>query len=124
MGDKLKEVKDVLVLIVDGISAAQSALSDGHIGIEDIGKAVTLFPDILEAIKGCTDIPAELASMQESDAQELVTFIETKFSLGGKGQAVTDAALKAAYAVWKLVQAIQAPAAPAAAPAPAAPPSA
>lgn len=124
MGDKLKEVKDVLVLIVDGIQAGQAALADGHIGLEDIPKAVTLFPDILEAIKGCTDVPAELAAMTEADSQDLVAFIESKFSLGGKGKDVTDAALKAAYAVWKLVQAIQAPAAPAAAPAPAAPPSA
>lgn len=108
MADKMKDLKELLNLILDGVAAGIKATSDGKIAIEDAALLLTLIPDLVPAVEGIGNIPAEVASMTEEDAANVVAFVSAKLSLNDDhAKKIVDASLKAAVAAYSLVKAIK-----------------
>lgn len=90
----IQETKDV---VYAGLKIGE-AISDG-VQIEDIG-ALTALP---AAISGITDVPAELADMDEVEAEELKQFVKDNFDIpDDKLEEFIEEAVATAVQVYKL----------------------
>jgi hypothetical protein len=124
----VKELKEMIDLALAGVDVGIKASADGKVDVQDLSLLLSLIPLAGPAIDGVGEIPAELSDLSADEAAEVVAHIMAKLSLGnGKAIRVAEKALKAALAVYMLVQEVKAPeevAAPVEAPAPEAAPQA
>jgi hypothetical protein len=96
----IKELKDV---VYAGLKIGE-ALSDG-IGIEDIG-ALTSLP---AAIAGISDVPAEIADLDEAEAEELKQYVKDNFDIpDDKLEAFIEQAVETVVKIYALYLAFKA----------------
>lgn len=98
MSEKLgiKELKDVVAFGLD----VGEALSDG-VGIEDVS---ALF-GIADAIAGISEVPAELADLDEAEAEELKKFVAEEFDLpDDRLEEFIEAAISAVIGLYGVYQ--------------------
>lgn len=107
MEDKLKETKEMLDLVLDGVSIGVDATKDGKIALDDAALLLRLIPSLGPAIQDAGKIPAELAALQEADAAALVSHVMGKLAIeDAHAREVIDASLKAVAAVAVLVKVV------------------
>lgn len=109
MNDKLKDLKELLDLVLDGVSVAVDAEKDGKLDISDAALLLKLIPDVGPAFADIGNVPAELAAMSAEDAAEIVTYVMGKLAIADdKARKVIDAALKLAAAGYGMYAALKA----------------
>jgi len=90
----IEELKDVLAFGID----VGEALSDG-IGIEDIS---ALF-GLPEAIAGISNVPAEIADLDEAERKELKEYVSTEFDIpDDKLEAVIEQSISVVVDLYNL----------------------
>lgn len=120
MSDADKDVVAVVDLILDGVGVVISAEADGKITLTDLPLLMKLIPDLGPAFSNLSLIPSELSHLSQDDAGALVAHVIEKLAVtDARARDIIDASLKAAVAVYALVNAIREPSAPAPTPAPA-----
>ncbi len=74
----IAQLKDVVVLTVHGFNTAKA---DGHIGLEDLPLVFKLVPDLVAAIDGAGEIPAEVTDLQDDELDELAALVVAELSI-------------------------------------------
>ncbi len=77
----VSELKDLLAFVLALLAASFDALADGKIGISDALRFLSALRKIGPALKGLTEIRAELADLTEAEKQELVAYIAGEFNI-------------------------------------------
>lgn len=105
----VKEIRDVLDLIVDGVKVGVEIGKDGKFTADDVTTLFRLIPALGPAFDNIKGIPAELKDMDPSEAAELVAHVATRLSLeNAKAQAIVEKSLKIAVAIYDLIVTIKA----------------
>ena len=76
----IEETKDVFDLGFAIVHALKLSLADG-INIKDIGNLLLIFPAVGPAIAGIGSVPSEIADLDATEAQELLTHAAGKLGL-------------------------------------------
>lgn len=107
--NKTDALKNLLNLVLEGISVGVEANKDGKIGWSDLALLGKLVDDVGPAISTLGEIPTELSQLDSADAAELVSHVMLKLMIDDvKARAVIEKSLKLAVAGYDLVKAIQA----------------
>lgn len=77
----IEQTRDVVKAIVTAFHRYDVASSDGDVSWLEWAGFVQLTPDIWKAIKNASEIPAELADFDESEADELIEEIAGELNL-------------------------------------------
>jgi hypothetical protein len=105
----IKETKEAVDLVLAVAKIVVEATKDGKVDAQDLGLLIALIPVVQPAVEGANQIAAELKDLEVAEATELAAHVAAKLALPTeKAQAVAQAALKAAVAVFALVKAIKA----------------
>jgi hypothetical protein len=104
---EVKEIKDVLKLVLSGYKVYGLSMADGKIGFEDIGNLMVMIPHIQPAFDGVDQIPAEFKDMDAAEAQELTDYVKSELNVeDSKVGRIIDSALSLVIAGYKLYLAI------------------
>jgi len=103
----IKETKEVLDLGFALGGAIKQGLSDGKLGVEDLGLLMTLIPTLGPAFDGIGDVPAEFKDMDSDEAKELLEYAGQKLGAVFSDEellAKINAGLEVGLAVAKLIK--------------------
>lgn len=105
---KMKELKELINLVLVGIDAGKSVMADGKIGVDDLSALLMLAPALQPALEGIGDIPQELKDMKEEDVAELAAYVMGRLAVDNdKAKEVVAAAIKVILAVYAIIKAVQ-----------------
>jgi len=110
MGEKLgiKETKEMVDLILEGISVGVKASEDGKVTLDDATLLLGLVPKLGPALKDADQIPKELADLDAAEAAELVTHVTTNLAVTNqKAKDLINDALGLAYSAYKLIKTLK-----------------
>lgn len=107
--EDVKEIKDVLKLVISGYKAYGAAMADGKLGWEDFGHLMPVFPNISAAVENISDIPAEFKDLDAEEARELADYVQAELDIDEQSRIgqIIDGALKIVaggfqvYSAWK-----------------------
>ena len=109
MNDKLKEVKELLDLMLQGVDTGFKVTADGKVDVQDIAAFIALVPLIAPAFEKIGDVPAELKAMTGEDVAQLGAYVTSKLSIdNAKAAAIVASSLEFAIAGYKLFKAVKA----------------
>jgi hypothetical protein len=112
MSEGINELTKLIDIIVDAIQDGVAVMADGKIDISDLTKLSNMVPDILAAIPGLGQTPAEIADLTFDEGHQLVQHVVQKLGVSNAhALGVIEASLKLAAASYELVLAIKAPSA-------------
>lgn len=77
----IEQTRDVVKAIVTAFHRYDAASSDGDVSWLEWAGFIQLTPDIWKAIKNASEIPAELADLDEAEADELIEEIAVELNL-------------------------------------------
>lgn len=77
----IKELKEVVVFIIEGYLAGRKMLEDDKIGLTDLAHALPLIPSLIAAVEGIKEIPEEVKDLSAAEATELITFVANAFGI-------------------------------------------
>lgn len=104
----VKELKEVVDLVLEVGAVVKSALADGKVGLEDATLVFRVVPKIGPALEGIKGIPAELKDLSVEEASELATHIMAKLAVDdARAREIIEAALKVGVAILALGIAIE-----------------
>jgi hypothetical protein len=107
--DKTDALKNVLNLVLEGLSVGLEANKDGKIGWSDLALLGRLVDDVGPMIATMGEIPTELSQLGSEEAAELVQHVMLKLMIDdAKARTVIEKSLKLVVAGYDLVKAIQA----------------
>lgn len=105
-----KNTKELIGLVIKTANAIKDAGADGKIDIADIGLILPLIPAIGPAVENIASVPAELADMDQAEAQELIDMVKNDLKIGDEHtKNIIAASLKLVGAGVELIKAIKAP---------------
>ena len=78
---EVKEIKDVLKLIIGAIKGYQAAKADGKLDWADMSQFMPVFPLIQPAIENISEIPAEFKDLDSEEATELAEFVKQELEI-------------------------------------------
>lgn len=91
----IKEVKEMVDLVVAVVESGAEIMKDGKVGIEDLGSVMRLVPYIGPAVQDAHMIPAELKDLDSDEAAELLAHVGAKLVVDDKKAAIViDHSLK------------------------------
>lgn len=83
----VKEIKDVLKLVMSGYKAVVLSMADGKIGLEDLANLMIVAPHIGAAFENIGEIPAEFKDMDSAEAKELVDYVRSELGVDDASRA-------------------------------------
>lgn len=105
MEEKNKELKELLDLVISAFNAGIQAKKDGKIDMGDLGLVLSLIPKIEPAFEGVSAIPAELSSMTEEDAADIVSFVMSKLVIEEeKAKDIVSKSLHVLFSAYALIK--------------------
>lgn len=78
----ISQLKEVVVLLIQGVNAQQEAMADGSLSYTDAGLIFKVLPSVAPAIEGIDQVPAELADLQSDEVDELCALVASDLQLG------------------------------------------
>lgn len=103
----IKETKEVVAFALDLGFRIKEALADGKIDVgEAIGIGFSIPGPLIKAIGGISQVPAEIADLDDEEIVELSEMIADKFGLNADVERLLAYALKWVAATIELVGAI------------------
>ena len=104
----VKELKEVINLILGGIKVGKDIMADGKVDFNDLALVMSLMPIIQPAFDGVATVPQELADLNEAEAQELIAHVMANLTVDDvKARKVVEASMKVAFSGFQLVKALQ-----------------
>lgn len=101
------DIKHLLSLLIDAGMVAKQVISDGKVGISDLGLLLKLIPDLGPAFSGLAKVPAEVKDLTADELADLVTFVTSKVVVESqKATDIIDNALKLAVSLFGLIKAL------------------
>jgi hypothetical protein len=107
----VKDLKELVSLVLDGVSIVKDAQADGKIGFEDLGLLFKLVPEIGPAVEGIGNIPGEVTDLSEAELNDLAAFIlnhHEGVADSEKAKLLIGGALKVIAGVFQIVNGIKA----------------
>ncbi len=115
----LAPIKSILDLVVDGVKDGIAVETSGKPIVQELSVFANLVGDVPAMLGELPSLPGSLSGFDEPDASALVAYVLAKGVISdAHAQAVINAALQAAQALWSVYLTVKG-AVPAAAPAPA-----
>jgi len=112
----VKETKELIDLMVTGVSVYDGAMADGKLGLEDLAQLFKLAPVLQPALDGVDKVIPELMDLDSEEGAEVVTYVVTKLAVQDpKARAIITAAFKSAVGLLELYRAVKMTEAPASA---------
>jgi hypothetical protein len=112
MSEGINELTKLVDIIVDAIQDGVAVMADGKIDITDLSKLSNLVPDILAAVPGLGQTPAEIADLTFDEGHQLVQHVVQKLGVSNaRALGIIEASLKLAAASYELIIAIKSPSA-------------
>lgn len=106
----MKETTEFSDLIVDVARGIILSAKDKKLTAEDMANFMPVVMDLVSAIGGIKEIPAELKDMDVTEATALVTHVATRLALDNeKAKVVVESSLKILVEVYKIVKILTAP---------------
>lgn len=106
----IKELKELMDLLLGVTNAILKAKEDGKIGVEDAKYLLDLLPLVGPSMDGVVQVPAELSDMTSDEAQELVAHVMASLMVTDlKAKAIVEQGLKTLICVYALVRVITKP---------------
>lgn len=101
--------KELLVFLARLASGIKGALEDGQIGFSDLDELFAPIMASKAAFEGIDVVPKELADLNDEEAAELVSVIQTELDLGGiKAEEITEEGLALAIKLVAFVNKVRA----------------
>lgn len=105
----VKELIELLDLLLDAHSVVKQALSDGKVGLGDAALLFKLVPQIGPAVSGLSEVPAEVKDLTAAEAGQVVAHVMAKLAVeDAKARAIIAASLKVVVDGVELAKAISA----------------
>lgn len=109
MAKDIKNLKEVVSLVLSGVTAVKSAQADGKIGLEDLALLITLVPSLGPALEGLSDVPAELSDLSAEEVAELAAMVIAAQSVDdAKAKALISGAFKVIGGAVEIIQGLKA----------------
>lgn len=103
----IAHVKELLLLLVDVVKAAQDVAKDGKVDLTDLAAIIRVIPNFGPALAGIGEVPGEIADIDSAEITELLSAVTGKLSFeDAKTQLVVEKALKAVAALGDLSLAV------------------
>lgn len=103
----VKEIKEVLDLVLGVFHAGQASLKDGVLSVADLGNLLPVLPLAIPAIEGISLLDDEFKDLSAEEAAEVVAHVAAKLAIENeKAKDVAVKSLKCALSVLDLVKAI------------------
>ena len=100
----IKETKEMVKFAMSIANAVGSALEDGEASVSDLFEFTSALMAAKPALDGASDIPAELADMDDAEKTELKNYIATEFDIPQEGiERVAEICLRASVDLIDMV---------------------
>ena len=77
-----QELKEACKFVMDLGLAVDKADADGKIDMNDAGHLIAALGSAVPAFQGISEVPAEIADMDQAELQELYDYFEAELQLG------------------------------------------
>lgn len=98
----IQELKEMLKFMIDLSMAVDKADADGKFDLADVAFLIGALGSATPAFQGISQVPAEIADMDQAELQELYDYIEAEMHLGH--EKTKEHVLKGLAAVKTLVE--------------------
>lgn len=99
----LKELKELVALVVAVVKAGQAAAADGKLDLNDLGFLMAVVPALGPALDNMGGIAAELDNWDEAHEAEMIAYIDQQFG-DGTWELISEDALLAASHMLSLAK--------------------
>lgn len=104
----IKHTKEVISLLASLVKAIDRANEDGTINALDLDELITVFPKVIPAIDGISEVPAEVKDIDVLELEEIADLVAELIGevAGDKYEEVAEQLFIAGVALTKAVKAI------------------